>query len=164
MMIITNKQGYTTLSDIYVLNSEFDIGLHSISENAALCGGTLFTATPLRMSLNLNVRCLRALTTRKLKMIRFCATMLLAVALLSGCASMESVMSSWMGSSIDDVTAAWGAPESRINRADGGATYTWTTFSSNQYGVNQCRQTFVTDSSGTIVSWSFAKCPRFVRN
>ena len=48
---------------------------------------------------------------------------------------MNTVMSSWEGRSIDDLTAAWGAPESRINRTDGGATYTWTTFSSNQYGV-----------------------------
>jgi len=77
---------------------------------------------------------------------------------------MNTVMSSWEGRSIDDVTAAWGAPELRINRTDGGATYTWTTFSSNQYGVQQCRQTFVTDSTGKIVTWSYTGCPRFVRN
>jgi hypothetical protein len=68
-------------------------------------------------------------------MVRYCATLLFAIALMAGCASMDSVMSSWVGRSIDDVTAAWGAPESKMSRADGGATYTWTTFSSNQYGV-----------------------------
>jgi len=97
-------------------------------------------------------------------MTRYCTPMLLAVAFMVGCASMNTVMSSWEGRSIDDVTAAWGAPELRINRTDGGATYTWTTFSSNQYGVQQCRQTFVTDSTGKIVTWSYTGCPRFVRN
>ncbi len=72
-------------------------------------------------------------------------------------------MKSWVGSNIDDVTASWGAPESRIERSSGGYTYTWTTFSSNQYGTNQCRQSFITDSIGTIVSWSYNGCPRFVR-
>jgi hypothetical protein len=94
---------------------------------------------------------------------RHFATMLLSFALLAGCASMNSVMSFWEGRSIDDVTAAWGAPESRIDRTDGGATYTWTTFGSNQYGVQQCRQTFVTNPSGTVVSWSYAGCSRFVK-
>ena len=73
-------------------------------------------------------------------------------------------MSSWVGHSIDDVTASWGAPESRIPRNDGGATYTWTTFSSNQYGVRQCRQSFITDSEGIVVSWAYSGCPRYVRN
>lgn len=82
---------------------------------------------------------------------------------LAGCTSMQTVMSSWVGKSIDDATASWGSPTSRIPRNDGGATYTWTTFSSNQYGVHQCRQTLVTDSSGTIVTWSYNGCPRFVR-
>lgn len=97
-------------------------------------------------------------------MVRYRATLLLTVALMTGCASMDTVMSSWVGRSIDDVTATWGVPESRINRTDGGATYTWTTFSSNQYGVHQCRQSFVTDPSGTIISWSYSGCSKFVRN
>jgi hypothetical protein len=83
--------------------------------------------------------------------------------LLVGCTTMESVMKSWVGNNIDNVTASWGAPESRIARSDGGYTYTWTTFGSNQYGVRQCRQTFVTDSTGTVTSWSYNNCPRFVR-
>ena len=33
-----------------------------------------------------------------------------------------------------------------------------------KYGVHQCRQSFVTNSAGTIVSWSYNGCPRFVRN
>lgn len=81
---------------------------------------------------------------------------------LCGCASMQTVMKSWVGKPIDDVTASWGAPESKMPRSDGGYTYTWTTFSSNQYGVHQCRQSFVTNSEGTVVSWSFNGCPRFV--
>ena len=89
--------------------------------------------------------------------------MLLAVAILAGCASRRAIMKSWMGYHIDKATASWGAPESRISRNDGGFTYTWTTFSSNQYGVQQCRQSFVTDSEGVIVSWSYSGCSRLVR-
>jgi hypothetical protein len=91
-------------------------------------------------------------------MARYCMTILLAVAFLSGCASMDTKMNSWIGSSIDDVTASWGAPESSMNRADGGVAYTWIWFSSNQYGVRQCRQTFITDSTGKVVRWSYAGC------
>lgn len=90
-------------------------------------------------------------------------TLLVVVVLMTGCASMDTVMSSWVGRPIDDVSSAWGAPESKMNLADGGVTYTWTTFSSNQYGVRQCRQSFVTDPSGTIISWSYSGCPIFVR-
>ncbi len=90
------------------------------------------------------------------------AVSLVFVVLMSGCVSMESVMTSWMGGSIDDVTASWGAPDSRIPRQDGGYTYTWTTFSSSEYGVNQCRQTFVTDENGRIFSWSYNGCPKYI--
>ena len=89
--------------------------------------------------------------------------MLLVVFTLAGCASMETVMDSWTGKSIDDVTAMWGAPESVISRNDGGATYTWKTFRTNNYGIHECRQSFVTNSNGSIVSWSYNNCPRFVK-
>jgi len=88
---------------------------------------------------------------------------ILLIFALCGCVTLKTAMKSWVGKSIDDVTAAWGAPESRMSRSDVGETYTWTTFSSNQYGVRQCRQSFVTNSEGTVVSWSFSGCPRFVR-
>lgn len=71
-------------------------------------------------------------------------------------------MGSWVGHPIDGLTALWGAPESKISREDGGFTYTWTTFSSNQYGVRQCRQSFVTDAQGIITSWSYNGCPKYV--
>ena len=86
-----------------------------------------------------------------------------AAIIVGGCASMDSVMSSRVGGSIDDVTANWGAPDSMMKRTDGGTTYTWITFNSNQYGTHQCRQSFVTDSSGKIVNWSYSGCPRYVR-
>ncbi len=41
-------------------------------------------------------------------MVRYRATLLLAVVLMAGCASMDTVMGSWVGRSIDDVTATWG--------------------------------------------------------
>ncbi len=91
-------------------------------------------------------------------MARYLTTILLAVVFIVGCASMDTSMGSWVGRSIDDVTAAWGAPESQIHRTDGGAMYTWTTFSSNQYGVQQCRHSFVADALGKIVAWSYSGC------
>ena len=74
----------------------------------------------------------------------------------AGCTSNKTIMDSWVGSSIDDATTSWGAPNSRMERNDGGATYTWINYWSTQYGMSQCRRTLVTDSSGKIVTWSYA--------
>ena len=84
---------------------------------------------------------------------------------LSGCMTMDGLMKSWAGMPIDDATAAWGAPDSIVpNHSDGGATYTWTTFSSNKHGIRQCRRTLVSNSSGKITRWSYSgRCPLFVR-
>jgi len=87
----------------------------------------------------------------------------LVIIALAGCVSMESVMSSWVGNSIDDATAAWGAPDSRMARNDGGGTYTWTVRTSDKYGIHECRRTLVTNSSERIVSWAYNGCPKFVR-
>ena len=95
-------------------------------------------------------------------MVRYCMIIMFSIVILSGCVSMDTRMASWVGDSIDDLTASWGAPDSRINRNDGGATYTWETLNSNKYGVQQCRQTFVTNPAGKIVSWSYNGCPSFV--
>lgn len=72
-------------------------------------------------------------------------------------------MKSWVGQPVDNVVAAWGAPDSRMDRSDGGATYTWVNASSDRYGVHQCRQTFTTDSRRVIVGWSYNNCPKIVR-
>jgi len=81
---------------------------------------------------------------------------------ISACTTTDSIMSSWVGTSIDEFIAANGAPDSRISTSDGGRVYTWTTFGSNQYGgVSQCRQTFVTDARGIIRSWSYNGCPKY---
>jgi len=83
---------------------------------------------------------------------------MLSFIILTGCTTLTTVMESWRGHNIDDVSASWGAPSSVIQRRDGGATYTWTELSSNRYGVHQCRKNFVTDRSGTIVSYSYNGC------
>ena len=78
---------------------------------------------------------------------------------LGGCGpSRDSVMSSWLGSQIDEVTTAWGAPDARAPRADGGATYTWVHVRAAGNVLIQCRQNFVTDSSGKVVNWSYLNC------
>lgn len=81
---------------------------------------------------------------------------------LSGCTTMDSVMASWEGHNIDDLTASWGAPTSRMQRGDGGYTYTWSTFYANQYGGGECRQSFVTDSSRTVRRWSYSGCQKII--
>lgn len=89
-------------------------------------------------------------------------TILLSVFYLVGCTTTSSIMASWVGKSADSLTASWGAPSSTIARGDGGTTYTYTTFGSNQYGLHQCRQSFVVDQGGTIISWAHSGCRRFV--
>ena len=95
---------------------------------------------------------------------------LLAVVLMSGCATKvtaKSVMEAKVGYPIDDVTAAWGAPDLSMKRADGGTAYTWiTTYSehsivTDQSYVKQCRASFVTDSSEKIKTWSLSGCSKY---
>jgi len=88
---------------------------------------------------------------------------LLVIIIMTGCSTRESYMESWVGTHVDDLTVSWGSPDSRMSRQDGGATYTWTSFSSNEYGVHECRETFVTDKLGVVVSWSYNGCSAFVR-
>jgi hypothetical protein len=88
---------------------------------------------------------------------KYRTTMLLTLAFMTGCVStMQSEMSQWEGKTIDDVSAAWGAPESTMLRSDGGTTYTWSNHDS------KCNKNFVTDSKGNIVSWSTKSCNLFV--
>lgn len=95
-------------------------------------------------------------------MFRCSIIIILSIVILSGCVSMDSRMQSWVGDSFDNLSASWGAPNSIISRKDGGATYTWETISSNKYGIQECRQTFITNPEGKILSWSYYGCPAFV--
>ena len=81
--------------------------------------------------------------------------------ILSACSSatLKTEMESWVGKPIDDAIAALGAPKSRIAGDDGGITYTWITAVSDDRDAVECHQTVVTDSTGTIVSWSTRNCP-----
>ena len=90
---------------------------------------------------------------------RLQALLVLLALALSGCTTTESVMDSWVGSHIDDITAVWGAPSNQISRSDGGHTYSWETTSGNQYGTSTCTQTFVTNAEGYIRTWSYIGCP-----
>ena len=94
-------------------------------------------------------------------MTRYCMTILFAAVLMMGCVTAKSVMESSVGRPIDYVTASWGAPDSSIKRADGGAVYTWLTIYSDQGNIRQCRASFVTDSSGKINEWSLSGCSKF---
>ena len=85
----------------------------------------------------------------------------IAIGALSGCTTLDTTMGSWKGSSIDDLTASWGAPSSKISRQDGGYTYTWVSISSSEYGVRQCSKTFVSNKAGVIVDWSYNNCSKY---
>jgi len=77
-----------------------------------------------------------------------------------GCLTpLKEVMHGWMGFHIEDVTAVWGVPQNKMERDDGGSTYTWTTFHGNLH----CRRSFTTNSSGKIVDWSYDNCPHRVK-
>ena len=79
------------------------------------------------------------------------AVMCIVVATQTGCASNKSVANSWIGNHVDDLTAEWGAPDSRIAREDGGFTYTYSQHMTNLGGMEwRCRWTFVTDASNHI--------------
>lgn len=78
--------------------------------------------------------------------------------LLNGCASLNTVMDSYVGYPIDDVTSLWGAPQSIIDRKDGGKTYTWISFWQSQLHIHQCRQSFTTNRDGVVIKWMYHNC------
>lgn len=88
----------------------------------------------------------------------------LLMTVLSGCESTTTTqkrsafMRTWIGQHIDKLTYVEGAPSTRIERSDGGYVYTW--ISNEQI---QCRENYVTDSDGIIVSWSYSGCTENVR-
>ena len=83
--------------------------------------------------------------------------------LMSACVSVDSTMAAWAGRSIDDVTAAWGAPNASVPRTDGGATHTWIfTIPGERGGVSHCRKTFSVNAYSQIMSWSYSpECPLY---
>ncbi len=79
---------------------------------------------------------------------------------LTGCTTMKEVMTSWEGHSADELLAAWGAPDSRIQLDNGGKVLTWTTFwGGGNYPLNTCRKSFTVNSSGIIEKWSYKRNP-----
>jgi len=55
--------------------------------------------------------------------------MLLSLALLAGCATMEDMdraKGTWLGSSYDEVVSRWGVPVRQTTLSDGAQVYTWT--------------------------------------
>lgn len=77
------------------------------------------------------------------------------VAMQTGCTTTDKVVQTWVGHSIDDLTARWGAPSSAIRRNDGGATYTYVTYDSEG---SACRKSLTTDNRSIIVSTSTSGC------
>lgn len=81
------------------------------------------------------------------------------VILVSGCTTLKEVMTSWEGSSADDLLSAWGAPDSTIQLDNGGKVLTWTTFEGGgDYPIKTCRKSFTVNSEGIIEKWSYSGC------
>ena len=106
---------------------------------------------------------------RKTVLFGFC------IILLLGCAKrISETMDSWVGHNINEAIAAWGPPTSTYPAGNGGTVYVWSNYvptgsspgqvnfynnyatytAPQQYGYNRTR-TFITDSSGTIISWNW---------
>ena len=82
---------------------------------------------------------------------------------LLGCTTPGTVMKSWVGHDESGLMAAWGAPDSTVNMANGSKVCTWKRIWNNQNGVYQGRQSFVIGSDGIIKSWSYDNMPRLQR-
>ena len=64
-------------------------------------------------------------------------------------------MKPWVGKSVNELTASWGAPNYVISGPDGGSTYTWESLDKTG---STCWQNFLTNKWGEIVSWSCKNC------
>jgi hypothetical protein len=83
--------------------------------------------------------------------------LLLGVCLLAaGC--YERRMGTWVGHPYGELIQVWGVPSTHHPRPGGGAVSTWASQESGPDGYRTCRQSFTTDSDGTIVGWSIDAC------
>ncbi|MHC4714787.1 MAG: hypothetical protein ACYTAN_16205 [Planctomycetota bacterium] len=68
-------------------------------------------------------------------------------------------MSSWLDKPADELISSWGAPDTTIERDDGGRVLTWITISAAEGNVYTCRQSFTVNSAGIVEQWSYNGCP-----
>lgn len=84
-----------------------------------------------------------------------CAVVAL-VLLSSACGTtINTKMQGWLGRSISEAVADRGAPNRTAELPDGQTVHTWQTI----HDTDTCTVSFVSDSSGKIVSYSFETCP-----
>jgi hypothetical protein len=84
---------------------------------------------------------------------------LVAILFFTGCTTLKESMSSWEGSSADELLAKWGAPDSSIQLDNGGRVLTWTTFwGGGNQPIQTCRKSFTVNSFGIITKWSYSGC------
>lgn len=87
-------------------------------------------------------------------MMRWLALVLCLLA--AGC--YQRRMGAWIGHSYPELISVWGAPTTRQRHPGGGAVLTWASQESGPEGYKTCRQTFTTNSVGTIVRWTVDSC------
>lgn len=90
-----------------------------------------------------------------------------AIALLAGCATTagyERSLEGWVGKSIDDVVAAWGAPANTQPLPSGSVAYQWrwtgeTRLVDGLSGATAvtawCNTTFLADREGVVRRWQW---------
>lgn len=90
--------------------------------------------------------------------------LLISVLLMQSCMNTDTIMRSWQGRHIEELMTNWGAPNTHSTLESGKAVYSWVSSWGSAYMMNTCRQTFVTNPEGIIVSWRFAGCPQWQSN
>ena len=76
--------------------------------------------------------------------------------LAAGC--YERRMGAWLGHSYGELITTWGAPTTRHPRPDGSTVLTWEDPEIGPGGYQNCRRSFTTDRSGTVVRWAIEDC------
>jgi hypothetical protein len=85
---------------------------------------------------------------------------LVSVIAISGCATTNKNMSSFLGHRITEVVQIWGAPSSTFSEDYSAKTYTWEFPKGNAVKEQTCRKSFTTNLNGEIVSYSFIHCAK----
>ncbi|MCG3150279.1 MAG: hypothetical protein PCFJNLEI_03760 [Verrucomicrobiae bacterium] len=88
---------------------------------------------------------------------------LLTLALAIGCASMQSVMDSWIGQPEAKLLERYGAPDLQTTLPNGSRIYTWKRLWEDSRGMSQIgRQNFTVNSNGVITATTYQNLPKAI--
>jgi len=87
---------------------------------------------------------------------KIAATVMVFLALLTGCASGDAKVKTWIGSTESSVISSYGVPTRSIKTNDGKDIFTYDNM--NGYGHVVCQYTFTASAKGVIES-AQSNCP-----